>query len=157
MPWLLCAHSPQVFLDHKTLYYDVEPFLFYVVTEVDQFGCHFVGYFSKVRTLPISREFTVRQEKESLEGNNLACIMTLPPYQRKGYGRFLIAFSAAPLSARWTRDGRRLPAVQDGGQGGVAREAAVRSRQAQLPQLLGLVCCNSHVHGSQSIIHAGCC
>jgi len=69
----------KVFLDHKTLYFDVEPFLFYVVTEVDQFGAHFVGYFSK--------------EKESLEGNNLACIMTLPPYQRKGYGRFLIAFS----------------------------------------------------------------
>jgi hypothetical protein len=38
-----------------------------------------VGYFSK--------------EKNSAEGNNLACILTLPPYQRKGYGRFLIAFS----------------------------------------------------------------
>lgn len=34
------------------------------------------------------------QEKESVEGNNLACICTLPPYQRKGYGRFLIEFSA---------------------------------------------------------------
>ena len=32
-------------------------------------------------------------EKASAEGNNLACILTLPPYQRKGYGRFLIAFS----------------------------------------------------------------
>ncbi|OTF83928.1 hypothetical protein BLA29_010963, partial [Euroglyphus maynei] len=31
--------------------------------------------------------------KESAEGNNLACILTLPPFQRKGYGRFLIAFS----------------------------------------------------------------
>jgi GNAT superfamily N-acetyltransferase len=40
---------------------------------------HIVGYFSK--------------EKASAEGNNLACILTLPPYQRKGYGRFLIAFS----------------------------------------------------------------
>jgi len=38
-----------------------------------------VGYFSK--------------EKESAEGNNLACILTLPPYQRRGYGRFLIALS----------------------------------------------------------------
>jgi len=40
---------------------------------------HVVGYFSK--------------EKASQGGNNLACILTLPPYQRKGYGRFLIAFS----------------------------------------------------------------
>lgn len=36
------------FLDHKTLYYDVEPFLFYVMTIVDSEGCHTVGYFSKV-------------------------------------------------------------------------------------------------------------
>eukprot|EP00041_Stephanoeca_diplocostata_P032503 m.1041834 g.1041834 ORF g.1041834 m.1041834 type:complete len:500 (+) comp24161_c4_seq6:118-1617(+) len=69
----------KVFLDHKTLYFDVEPFLFYIMTEVDQHGCHIVGYFSK--------------EKESAEGNNLACILTLPPYQRKGYGWFLIALS----------------------------------------------------------------
>lgn len=69
----------KVFLDHKTLYFDVEPFMFYVMTEVDQHGCHVVGYFSK--------------EKESAEGNNLACILTLPPYQRKGYGRFLISLS----------------------------------------------------------------
>ena len=26
-------------------------------------------------------------------GYNLACILTLPPYQRKGYGKFLIRFS----------------------------------------------------------------
>lgn len=37
-----------MFIDHKTLYYDVEPFLFYVMTEVDDNGCHLVGYFSKV-------------------------------------------------------------------------------------------------------------
>ena len=38
----------KLFLDHKTLYFDVEPFLFYVLTEVDRHGCHIVGYFSKV-------------------------------------------------------------------------------------------------------------
>jgi GNAT superfamily N-acetyltransferase len=32
------------------------------------------------------------QEKHSEESYNLACILTLPPYQRKGYGKFLIAF-----------------------------------------------------------------
>lgn len=40
------------FLDHKTLYYDVEPFLFYVMTLADSEGCHTIGYFSKVRTMP---------------------------------------------------------------------------------------------------------
>lgn len=74
----LCLLS-KLFLDHKTLYYDVDPFLFYVLCEVDTDGHHIVGYFSK--------------EKDSAEGNNLACILILPPYQRKGYGRFLIAFS----------------------------------------------------------------
>lgn len=38
----------KLFLDHKTLYYDVEPFLFYVLTLNDEYGCHVVGYFSKV-------------------------------------------------------------------------------------------------------------
>ncbi|KAI9320480.1 acyl-CoA N-acyltransferase [Dichotomocladium elegans] len=37
----------KMFIDHKTLYYDVEPFLFYVMTEADHKGCHLVGYFSK--------------------------------------------------------------------------------------------------------------
>ncbi|KAI6804608.1 hypothetical protein KC361_g149 [Hortaea werneckii] len=37
----------KLFLGSKTLYYDVEPFLFYIMTENDEFGCHFVGYFSK--------------------------------------------------------------------------------------------------------------
>ncbi|RKP11376.1 acyl-CoA N-acyltransferase, partial [Piptocephalis cylindrospora] len=35
------------------------------------------------------------QEKISPEGYNLACILTLPQYQRLGYGRFLIDFSYA--------------------------------------------------------------
>ncbi|XP_064484834.1 histone acetyltransferase KAT5-like [Ornithodoros turicata] len=67
------------FLDHKTLYYDTDPFLFYVMTEVDIRGYHLVGYFSK--------------EKESTEDYNVACILTLPPFQRKGFGKLLIEFS----------------------------------------------------------------
>ncbi|CAH2275152.1 histone acetyltransferase KAT6A [Pelobates cultripes] len=69
----------KLFLDHKTLYYDVEPFLFYVLTQNDQKGCHLVGYFSK--------------EKHCQQKYNVSCIMILPQYQRKGYGRFLIDFS----------------------------------------------------------------
>lgn len=69
----------KLFLGSKTLYYDVEPFLFYVMTENDQFGCHFVGYFSK--------------EKRPSSLNNVSCILVLPIHQRKGYGQYLIEFS----------------------------------------------------------------
>lgn len=69
----------KLFLDHKTLYFDIEQFLFYVLCEVDREGAQLVGYFSK--------------EKCSIEGNNVACILTLPPHQRRGYGRLLIALS----------------------------------------------------------------
>jgi hypothetical protein len=69
----------KMFLDHKTLYYDTDPFLFYVMTEVDSTGHHLVGYFSK--------------EKESAENYNVACILTMPQHQRKGYGKLLIEFS----------------------------------------------------------------
>ena len=37
----------KLFLDHKTLYYDVDPFYFYIICEVDDSGAHIVGYFSK--------------------------------------------------------------------------------------------------------------
>ena len=35
----------------------------------------------------------IPQEKESSEDYNVACILTLPQYQRKGYGKLLIEFS----------------------------------------------------------------
>lgn len=38
----------KLFLDHKTLYYDTDPFLFYIMAEWDNRGFHIVGYFSKV-------------------------------------------------------------------------------------------------------------
>ena len=69
----------KLFLGSKTLYYDVEPFLFYVMTENDDFGCHFVGYFSK--------------EKRPSSLNNVSCILVLPIHQRRGFGHLLIDFS----------------------------------------------------------------
>lgn len=42
----------KLFLDHKTLYYDTDPFLFYILCELDRIGYHIVGYFSKVWKLP---------------------------------------------------------------------------------------------------------
>lgn len=69
----------KLFLDHKTLYYDVDPFLFYCMTVRLPQGHHLVGYFSK--------------EKESADNYNVACILTLPCYQKRGFGRLLIQFS----------------------------------------------------------------
>ena len=57
----------------------MDPFLFYVMCTRDDKGCHLVGYFSK--------------EKQSADGYNVACILTLPQFQRKGFGRLLIDFS----------------------------------------------------------------
>ena len=37
----------KLFLDHKTLYYDTDPFLFYIMCVLDDRGFHIVGYFSK--------------------------------------------------------------------------------------------------------------
>ncbi len=75
-----------MFLDHKTLYYDVEPFLFYVMTEVDDLGARFVGYFSKEKRSP---------------DNNVSCIMTLPVRQRQGWGQLLIDFSESCTYVRY--------------------------------------------------------
>lgn len=72
---LLC----KAFLDHKTLYYDVDPFMYYVMCSRDEYGLHFVGFFSK--------------EKECAENYNVACILTMPQFQRMGYGKLLIEFS----------------------------------------------------------------
>ena len=69
----------KLFLDHKSLYYDIDVFLFYVLCRIDDNGYTIVGYFSK--------------EKISEMGYNLACILTLPFEQRKGYGRILMDFS----------------------------------------------------------------
>ncbi|KAF0305461.1 Histone acetyltransferase KAT7 [Amphibalanus amphitrite] len=43
--------------------------------------------------LPGPLALPVYQEKNSFLNYNVSCIMTLPPYQRQGYGRLLIDFS----------------------------------------------------------------
>lgn len=69
----------KLFLDHKSLYWDMDVFMFYVLCRRDEYGYQIVGYFSK--------------EKISEQAYNLACILTLPYEQRKGYGKILIDFS----------------------------------------------------------------
>eukprot|EP00760_Papus_ankaliazontas_P034606 PhM_4_TR7287/c0_g1_i1/m.35406/K11308/MYST1, MOF, KAT8; histone acetyltransferase MYST1 len=74
----LCLLS-RMFLEHKCVDWDTSPFIFYVLCQYDDAGCHIVGYFSK--------------EKNSPDGYNLACILVLPPYQSRGFGRVLIELS----------------------------------------------------------------
>ncbi|EPY37488.1 histone acetyltransferase HTATIP [Angomonas deanei] len=65
------------FLPEKVTLDDVHFFAFYALFEVDDYGFHFVGYFSK------------EWRKNSACVNTLSCVMVLPPYRAKGYGSFL--------------------------------------------------------------------
>jgi len=71
----------KLFLDTKSLCYDVESFLFYTLFHTNSTTGHseIVGFFSK--------------EKHSWDNYNLACILVFPPFQRRGLGKLLIAFS----------------------------------------------------------------
>ena len=60
------SYFAKLFLDHKNLFHNTHPFLFYLMTVNDEYGSHLVGYFSK--------------EKECKYGWNLSCILTLPCY-----------------------------------------------------------------------------
>jgi histone acetyltransferase MYST1 len=81
----LCYLS-KLFLDHKRFdRFDVSNFYFYVIGEwlegdakSSSPGFRIIGYFSK--------------EKQSTN-RNLSCIMSLPCYQRRGFGSFIIEFS----------------------------------------------------------------
>ncbi|OBZ79378.1 putative MYST-like histone acetyltransferase 1 [Grifola frondosa] len=61
----------KLFIDIKTLFFDCDNFLFYILTDADSQRDHVLGFFSK--------------EKVSYDDYNLACIVVLPPYQKKGY------------------------------------------------------------------------
>ncbi|KZT08983.1 acyl-CoA N-acyltransferase [Laetiporus sulphureus 93-53] len=69
----------KLFIDIKTLFFDCDNFMFYILTDADSQRDHVLGFFSK--------------EKVSYDDYNLACIVVLPPYQKKGYGMLMIEFS----------------------------------------------------------------
>lgn len=83
----LCLIS-KLFLDHKTLQYEIDSFYFYVLCEHDALGYHMVGYFSREKRMI---DFVPQEEDEQLY--NLSCILVMPFTQRKGYGKFLVEFS----------------------------------------------------------------
>lgn len=77
-----CEHLAllsKLFLEHKALDHDMNPFLFYVLCSIQSHGLQVLGYFSK--------------EKQNPDQYNLSCILVLPQYQSRGVGRFLIEMS----------------------------------------------------------------
>ena len=68
----------KLFLDHKTLYFDVDGFLFYILCEISVSGFHVAGYFSK--------------EKASDENFNLAMHSHFTPLPKKRLRKFLDRF-----------------------------------------------------------------
>ncbi|PVU86611.1 hypothetical protein BB560_006637 [Smittium megazygosporum] len=72
----------KLFLDQKTLFYDISLFLFYTLyskSTILGYDPTFVGYFSK--------------EKVSVENYNLACVLTFPQYRGQHYGTLLVELS----------------------------------------------------------------
>ncbi|KAJ1977801.1 K(lysine) acetyltransferase [Dimargaris xerosporica] len=84
----------KLFLENKTVSYDIDRFYFYVLTRAftteGVTTVQVLGYFSK--------------EKASLEHHNLACIIVFPPFQGQGHGQLLIDLSYA-LTRRECRPG----------------------------------------------------
>ncbi|KAJ2793753.1 K(lysine) acetyltransferase [Coemansia guatemalensis] len=112
----LCLLS-KLFLDQKTVYYDIGCFLFYVLVakrrsapphtpsfyksaEPESIEYTFVGYFSK--------------EKSSIEQNNLACILVLPPFRGQSYGQLLIELSYELTKLEGTTGGPEQPLSSQG-------------------------------------------
>ncbi|PWY92543.1 histone acetyltransferase [Aspergillus heteromorphus CBS 117.55] len=81
----------KLFLDHKSVFFDVVSFLYYLLVFTDPNdpeNYYVLGFFSK--------------EKLSWDANNLACILVFPPYQRKQLGKLLMGVSYKISS--WERD-----------------------------------------------------
>lgn len=83
----------KMFLDHKTLYYDTETFLFYVLIEWHPIPTLIVPRKSHAQLCNYSLVGYFSKEKHSPANYNVSCILTLPNQQRKGYGHFLVDFS----------------------------------------------------------------
>lgn len=85
----------KLFLDHKSVLFDVSFFLYYLLVYTDPddpTDYRVLGYFSK--------------EKMSWDPNNLACILIFPPYQHKQLGKLLMGISYK-LSG-WERESGRI-------------------------------------------------
>ncbi|CAR23438.1 Histone acetyltransferase [Lachancea thermotolerans] len=72
----LCLFT-KLFLDNKSMYFKTDHYDFFIIYQSSTKEP--MGFFSK--------------DLISYQKNNLACVLTLPPYQRKGIGSLLVDFS----------------------------------------------------------------
>ena len=84
----------KLFIEHKASYFDVDQFNYYVLCECDEMGAHTAAFYSC--------------EANMIE-NILSCIVVLPPYQKKGYGRLLIDLSYSIASRAGIVSGPERP------------------------------------------------
>lgn len=152
----------KLFIDVKTLFFDCDncakvihflspisiltiyAVLFYILTNAKSTSDHIIGFFSKVGDSMFWSTWCwdYIQEKVSYDDYNLACIMTLPPYQKQGFGMLLIEFSMSSGSLL-TLNGwhhsviLRLRAVATCWESGNTRTTFIRSWASQLHCILG--------------------
>jgi len=138
----------KLFLDTKSVFYDVTTFLYYLLVLDDPSPAssnngieggagrgQVVGFFSK--------------EKMSWDNNNLACICIFPPWQKQGLGQILMAASYA-LGKKEGRMGG--PEKREWFLQSSAREAILRHCYSTIrsgpPCVYAILVANTHAHGS---------
>lgn len=88
----------------------------------------------------LKNAFRAFQEKFSAQKYNVSCIVTLPCYQKRGYGRFLIDFSKSALFQAFGRvpiiSYCRLSAFAPRKSAWDTGKAAIGPWPSQLPKLL---------------------
>lgn len=95
----LCLLS-KLFLDTKTVFFDLGHFIFYCLQTFHDGQWAFAGYFSK--------------EKKSVDNNNLACILVLPPFRGQQLGQLLIELSYQITKRDQTTGGPEQPLSPQG-------------------------------------------
>lgn len=90
------------------------------------------------------------QEKKSEDGYNLACILMLPSYQRKGYGKFLISFSYELSKIEGKVRGRLYCSR---GRSSVTARDVCAIVNAEVPRACGMCTSNLACHQSERGLH----
>lgn len=134
----LC-YIAKLFLDHKTLYFDVDPFLFYVLCEVDERGYHPVGYYSKEKYSDVGYNLGKVSECSGLPFRNCSTLIS---------NNTPVLYSMHPhLSISSTQGIRTIPhcillrAQQERRKGRLPRKANVGPRATGLHTLLDVHHC----------------